>query len=42
MLVGFQILLDMGDTVFDLMAIVDMQVTRSLASIFIDLDDGLE
>ena len=42
MLVGFQILLDMGDAVFDLMAIVDMQVTRSLTSILIDLDDGLE
>ena len=42
MLVGLQVFLDIGDARFNLVAIVDMQVTRELAGALIHLDDSLE
>lgn len=42
MFVCLEVFLDMCDTVFYLMAIVDMQVTCSLACSLIYLDDSLE
>ena len=42
MLVGFQVFLDMGDTVFYLVTIVDVEVTGGLVGVLIDLDDCLE
>ena len=41
-LVGFQVFLDVGDTVFYLVAVVDMQVAERLAGSLIDLDDSAE
>ena len=41
-LVGLQVFLDMGDTVFYLVAVVDMQVAERLAGSLIDLDDSAE
>ena len=41
-LVGLQVFLDMGDTVFYLMALVDVQMTERLAGSLIDLYDGAE
>ena len=42
MFIGFQELLDMGDTVLDLVAVVDVDVTCMGAQAFIDLYDGVE
>ena len=42
MFIGFQELLDMGDTVLDLVAVVDVDVTCMGAQAFIDLYNGVE
>ena len=42
MLVGLQVLLDMRDTVLDLMTVVDVQVSRELTGTLVHLDDGTE
>ena len=42
MLIGLQVFLDVGDTVLNLMAVVDVQVPRGLAGSLVHLDDGLE
>ena len=42
MFVGLQIFLDMTDTVFYFVAIVDMQVARGLAGTFVHLNNGTE
>ena len=42
MFIGLQVFLNMGDTVFNLMTIVDVQVARCLVGAFINLDDGLD
>ena len=42
MLIGFQILLDMGDAVFYLVAVVDMQVSCPLTGALVYLYDSPE
>ena len=42
MLIGFQEFLDTTDTIFNLMSVVDMQVTRELAGTLIYLNHCLE
>ena len=42
MLIGLQVFLDVGDTVLNLVPVVDVQVSRGLVGALIHLDDGLE